>query len=363
MTSPDRPVPGGLSWTVEAPEAGVRLDKFLAAPPRLGSRARAALALDRGKVYVNGAEASLRQASRPLSAGDHVGVWMDRPGSSKTPLRAGLYGALDIIHEDDDLLVVNKPPGLLSVPLERNRGVPSIYDQVEDRFRSHGRRRPLVVHRIDQDTSGLVVFAKNPAAQVHLKEQFKRREPERVYWAVIYGHPDPPSGVWRDQVVWDEKALIQKATHARDPRGMEAISQYRVLEPLRGAALVEIRLTTGRRNQARLQARLRGHTLVGETRYVYGPDTLRPIPFPRHALHARRLAFRHPSGDQLVELEAPPPADFTALLIRLRTRPADFGSPAGASRPTASASAESRHKSAGAPETAPRRPAGTRRRR
>ena len=358
MPHPERPGTRGLSWTVATPEAGIRLDKFLAAPPRLGSRARAALALDRGKVYVNGLEASLRQASHRLSAGDHVAVWMDRPGSSRTPLRAGLYGPLDIIHEDDDLLVVNKPPGLLSVPLERNRGVPSIYDQVEDRFRSHGRRRPLVVHRIDQETSGLVVFAKNPASQAHLKEQFKRREPERVYWAVVYGQPDPPSGMWRDHVVWDEKALIQKATHARDPRGMEAISEYRMLEPLRGAALVEIRLTTGRRNQIRLQARLRGHTLVGETRYVYGPDTLRPIPFPRHALHARRLAFRHPSTDQAVELEAPPPADFTALLIRLRTRPADSGGPAGTSRPRASESAESRHRSAGAPETAPRRRAG-----
>ena len=309
---------GDPAWTVEAGESGVRLDKFLAAAARLGSRGRAALALERGKVYVNGAETSLRQASRPLSEGDRVAVWMDRPGSSRAPLRAGLYGDLDIIHEDDDLLIVNKPPGLLSVPLERNRGVPSIYEQVEDRLRSHGKRRPLVVHRIDQDTSGLVVFTKSPAAQAHLKEQFKRREPDRLYWAVVYGRPDPPSGIWRDQVVWDEKALIQKATHARDPRGMEAVSEYRLLEPLRGASLIEVRLRTGRRNQVRLQARLRGHTLVGETRYIYGPDTLRPIPFPRHALHARRLGFRHPSSGELVAFEAPPPRDFSDLLSRLR---------------------------------------------
>lgn len=363
MSTPDRARTGDLAWTVEPPEAGVRLDKFLAAAPRLGSRANAAVALDRGKVYVNGIEASLRQASRPLSAGDQVGVWMDRPGSSRAPLRAGLYGDLDIIHEDDDLLVVNKPPGLLSVPLERNRGVPSVYDQIEDRFRSHGKRRPLVVHRIDQDTSGLVVFAKSPASQAHLREQFKRREPERVYWAVVYGHPDPPSGVWRDHVVWDEKALIQKATHARDPRGMEAISEYKLLEPLRGAALLEITLLTGRRNQVRLQARLRGHTLVGEARYVYGPDTLRPIPFPRHALHARRLAFRHPSSDEVVHFEAPPPGDFTDLLIRLRTGLPESRSLRETSRPRPAESVESRRRSGGAPETAPRRPGGTRRHR
>ena len=112
---------------------------------------------------------------------------------------------------------MNKPPGLLSVPLERNRGVPSVYDQIEERFRSHGKRRPLVVHRIDQDTSGLVLFAKDAAAQARLKEQFKRREPERIYLTVVYGQPDPEAGTWRDLLVWDEKALIQKETHPTRP--------------------------------------------------------------------------------------------------------------------------------------------------
>ena len=305
-------------WTVGVDESGVRLDKFLAASDRLGSRARAAAALERGKIYLNGAEASLHLAAHLLTAGDRVRVWMDRPGSSRARPRAGQFGDLEIVHEDDVLLVVNKAAGVLSVPLERNRDVPSVFDQIEERFRSHGKRRPLVVHRIDQDTSGLVVFAKDLAAQAHLKAQFKRREPDRVYWAVVYGRPDPPSGTWRDHLVWDTKALIQKETHPRDPRATEAISEYRTIEPLRDAALIEVQLRTGRRNQVRIQARLRGHTLVGETRYVYGPDTLRPIAFPRHALHAYRLAFRHPADNRTVQFEAPPPADFTDLLARLR---------------------------------------------
>ena len=95
--------------------------------------------------------------------------------------------------------------------------------------------------------------------QKRLKAQFARREPERVYLAVVYGRPDPPSGTWRDMLVWDEKALIQKETHPRDPRGTEAISDYRVVEPFRDASLIEVRLRTGRRNQIRIQARLRGH--------------------------------------------------------------------------------------------------------
>jgi 23S rRNA pseudouridine1911/1915/1917 synthase len=226
---------------------------------------------------------------------------------------------LDIVFEDAWLIVVNKPAGLLSVPLERKADAPSALDLVERYLRPFGKRRPFVVHRIDQDTSGLVVFAKSPDAQARLKAQFRRREPERVYLAVVYGHPSPPQGRWRDHLVWDEKALIQKSTHPRDPRAQEAISDYRIRERFRDTSLLEVTLQSGRRNQIRLQARLRGHMLVGEKRYTFGPETLRPIQFERHALHAWRLAFDHPSDGRRREFEAPLPADFQALLQRLRS--------------------------------------------
>jgi 23S rRNA pseudouridine1911/1915/1917 synthase len=163
-----------------------------------------------------------------------------------------------------------------------------------------------------------VVFAKTVHAQKDLKGQFKRREPERVYWALVYGHPTPAEGTWRDHLVWDSKTLIQKRTRQGDPHGKEAISHYRVLEALPGASLVEVRLWSGKRNQIRLQARLRGHTLVGEQRYVYGPESLRSIAFPRQALHAYRLSFRHPADGRLLSFEAPLPADLAGLLARLR---------------------------------------------
>ena len=306
-----------MEWTVGTDEQGLRLDKFLAEPGRLGSRRRASVALDRGKVFVNAVEAPRDAAARRLAAGDLVRVWIDRPGSARGrgPRRSG---DLHIVYEDDALVVLDKPAGLLAVPLERRGGAPSVFDQLTEHLRPHGKRRPLVVHRIDRDTSGLVVFAKDAAAQNRLKAQFKRHAVERVYWAVVYGHPDPPAGTWRDRLVWDQKALIQKETHPRDPRGTDAVSHYCVLERFSRASLVEVRLETGKRNQIRIQARLRGHTLVGERRYVYGPDELRPIQFERQALHAYRLAFEHPTTGEVLRFEAPVPADLTDLLTRLR---------------------------------------------
>jgi 23S rRNA pseudouridine1911/1915/1917 synthase len=206
----------------------------------------------------------------------------------------------------------------LTIPLERRTGADSVYDYLVEYLRPRGRRRPFVVHRIDRDTSGLVVFAKDPKGERNLKDQFRRRDPDRVYWAVVYGEPQPRAGIWRDRLVWDEKALIQKKTHPRDPKGTDATSHYKTLETFSGTSLIEVRLETGKRNQIRIQARLRGHTLVGETRYVFGPGPLRPIQFERQALHAYRLTFRHPVDDRLLSFEAPLPADFDALLQRLR---------------------------------------------
>jgi 23S rRNA pseudouridine1911/1915/1917 synthase len=307
-------------WTVAAADAGLRLDKYLAAPDRAGSRPKAAAALDRGKVFVNDRETTLADAAVHVAAGDVVRLWLDRPGTAKRRSSLGDDRDLPVVYEDDSVVVLDKPAGLLAVPLplQRRHTARSVYDDLKLYLSRRGRRRPFVVHRIDRDTSGLVLFAKREDAQLSLKEQFKRREPERIYLAVVYGVPTPASGTWRDHLVWDVKALIQKETSPRDPRGKEAISHYRLIEPLDGASLIEVRLVTGKRNQIRIQARLRGHTLIGEARYVYGPDALRPIAFPRQALHARRLTFRHPDDGREMMFEAPLPADMTSLIERLR---------------------------------------------
>ena len=139
-----------------------------------------------------------------------------------------------------------------------------------------------------------------------------------MYQAIVYGHPTPPSGTWRDNLVWDQHSLIQKGTHPRDPRGRGAISEYRVVERFASTSLVEVRLVTGKRNQIRIQARLRGHTLVGERRYIFGPAELRPIDFSRQALHAARLTVNHPATRRAQTFEAPLPDDMVELIAELR---------------------------------------------
>lgn len=119
--------------------------------------------------------------------------------------------------------------------------------------------------------------------------------------------------------VLDRDSLIQKQTYTSDPRGKDAISDYCVVDRFDAASLIEVRLVTGKRNQIRLQARLRGHTLVGEQRYIYGPDEIRPIDFPRQALHAWKLGFRHPDDERELRFEAPLPDDMEALIRRLRS--------------------------------------------
>jgi 23S rRNA pseudouridine1911/1915/1917 synthase len=322
-------MPKGTTWTVTAEDHGARLDKFLAAADRLGSRSKSADAREKGKVFVNDAEVGPRDVRVRLKVGDVVMVWQDRPGSSKRQSFPFKAADLSILYEDEYLIVLNKPAGLLAVPLERQEDEPSIQHYLERHMRSHGKRKPFVVHRIDRDTSGVVLFAKDAATQAALKLQFRERTPERVYLAVVYGHPMPESGTWQDHLTWDKKALIQKQTSPRDRNAVEAISHYTVVETFRliqadteevlKLSLIEVRLHTGKRNQIRIQARLRGHTLVGEKRYTFGPDELRPLPFKRQALHAWRLSFQHPADDEVMKIEAPIPTDMKKLIRALRS--------------------------------------------
>ncbi|MBS1810969.1 MAG: RluA family pseudouridine synthase [Acidobacteria bacterium] len=306
------------SWQVNAADSGLRLDKWLADATRLGSRAKAFEAIARGKVFVNNKEQTSLEAGRKLQTGETVRVWMDRPGSAKHRVFTNRQVAgLDTIYEDEALLVINKPSGLLTVGLPKHPEEVTLYDQVADYLRHRSKLKPQIIHRIDRDTSGVVVFAKTDAARVHLKRQFAAQKPERIYQAVVYGIPFPEKGTWKDWLVWDKEELAQKLSDPRDRRAVEAKCHYRVLEKFKEASLLEVKLATGKQNQIRLQATAHGHQLIGEKQYQSEPPQ-NAIPFARQALHAFKLRLQHPINNQPLQFEAPLPQDFTALLQRLR---------------------------------------------
>jgi 23S rRNA pseudouridine1911/1915/1917 synthase len=313
-------------WVIAADAAGMRLDLWLARHAGAGSRSRAAAWLERGKVFVDGQAAGPGEAARRPAAGARVGVWMDRPGSARAADRAAhdRRHLLRLVAEDPAFIVADKPAGLLVEPLPGRGGEEvTLLDLVRHHLRHEPRAALYVVHRIDRDTSGLVLFARTAEARDALKEQFERRTPERVYLAVVEGRVSPPRGTWQDHLAWDASRLRQRQAHATDARGKEAVAGYEVVEQFEAAALLRVALATGKRNQIRVQAGVRGHPLLGERQYRFGAPPAAPgLPrIERQALHAWRLGFRHPSTGRPVTLTAEPPDDFRRLLAALRGRP------------------------------------------
>ena len=331
----------GHEWVVAEDEAGGRLDRWLAARGRLGSRSRAVDALERGRIFLDDLECAGSDAGRQLRGGERVRYWADRPGTAAARHRPRRGGSLRIIFEDEALIALDKPAGLLTVRLPAEPDEPSLEDELRAYWRSHGKRSPLVVHRIDRDTSGVVLFAKTPTAWRALKEQFARREPERVYLAVAHGVLDPPKGRWRNWLRWNSTRLRQELASRNTPRALETVTDFAVLEQFSAAALLELRLRTGRRHQIRIQAWHHGHPLVGERMYCDHADEAektggggrerrtRATPedaramlttFPRQALHARRVSCVHPVTGRLVTFEAELAGDMARLVARLRER-------------------------------------------
>ena len=311
-------------WTVTVDEARIRLDVWLVRRAGAASRSRASGWIERGKVFVNGQEIGLAEASHHVAAGDCVRVWLDRPGSSKPTDRAvaGVRAHLRTVHEDSAIVVVDKPVGMIVEPLPGEAvQEPTMLDLLVDAYRHVPRAHVYVVHRIDRDTSGLVLFARSPAARDHLKGQFERRTPDRIYQAVVLGALKTESAEWRDRLAWDKVALRQRRAHDSDAGAKEAEARVRVLERFDAAAtLVEVSLVTGKRNQIRVQAGLRGHPLLGERQYRFGaPPEPAGLPIiDRQALHAWGLAFVHPRSKQHVSFTAPLPDDISRLLRALR---------------------------------------------
>jgi 23S rRNA pseudouridine1911/1915/1917 synthase len=271
-------------------------DRLLAMHPG-SSRTGVKRWLETDRVQVNGR--IVRRGDIEVSEDDRVALTAVPP----PPFPAAL---LRLVHEDDVILVVDKPAGLLTIATEREREHTAYRALAEYVAAQPERQRLFIVHRLDRETSGLLVFAKSALAKRRLQEQFERRTVERRYVAIVEGRVREAAGTLRDRLREDATLLI-RPTGRRD--GKEAVTDYRVLEHRRTATVLDLRLVTGRRGQIRAHLAARGHPLVGDERYGSRRDPIR-----RLCLHATRLAFAHPRDGRRVSFESPPPPAFARVV-------------------------------------------------
>ena len=304
-------------------EAGLRLDKALAEASGL-SRERVKALLGEGRITLSGKRVS--QASLKPDAGTAFRISVP----AAIPAEAAAQDIpLSITFEDDYLIVVDKPAGLVVHPAAGNLDgtlVNALLHHCQGRLSGIGGvARPGIVHRIDKDTSGLLVVAKTDAAHEGLGRQFADHSIERAYRAVVAGHPVPPAGTIRGTIarsMRDRKKMSLIPEGQDVARGKHAVTHYRTLELLDGAALIECRLETGRTHQVRVHMSSIGHALLGDPVYGRTPSRLRPIlsrlHFERQALHALELGFIHPVTGKAMHFSSPLPADLDALIGELR---------------------------------------------
>ena len=292
----------------EAPRAlaGMRLDQALARMFPQYSRSRLQAWLAEGHIRVDGGRAAARDLVR---GGERVEL---RPPQVAGAAPRAQRMPLTVVFEDAELVVIDKPAGLVVHP---GAGVPD--RTLLNALLAHapqlaGVPRAGIVHRLDKDTTGLIVVAKTIEAQTSLVRQLAERTMRRVYWAVVQGDP-PAGGVIDAPVGRDARARTRMAITRR---GKDAVTRYRVLERFGRAALVECRLETGRTHQIRVHFQHIRHPLVGEATYRRG--TRHGLAFARQALHAIELSLVHPRTGKPMHWHAEPPADFRRLLASLR---------------------------------------------
>ncbi len=287
-------------------EGGERLDRYLTGPLDL-SRSQVQRLIRQGRVTVEG---EVAKASYLLSSGERIRVQLPPP-EERGPLAQEL--PLDIVYEDQDLAVVNKPAGMVVHPSYGHKKG-TLVNALLARYPSLSQlpgSRPGIVHRLDKDTSGLMVVAKNEPVRRNLQKQFKRGEVKKVYLALVEGHLKPAQGVIEAPIGRDPRRRKRMAVlHG----GREAVTEYRVRSHLDGYTLVEAMPRTGRTHQVRVHLAFLGHPVVGDP--VYGFRKKR-LGLGRQFLHSHILGFRAPGGRYL-EFEAPLPEELKRVLEGLR---------------------------------------------
>lgn len=297
--------------TAATEHAGVRLDAFLSADGAL-TRSQAARLIAEGRVRVNGKPAA---KSARLSGGETVTV--DVPQLRETALPPQDI-PLDVVYEDDDVIVVNKPTGLVVHPAPGHPDgtlVNALLHHCGDSLSGiGGEKRPGIVHRIDRDTSGLIIAAKNDAAHLALSAQLKDHSLSRTYECLVTGNMKQDSGTVDAPI---GRSSADRKKMAVVPTGRRAVTHWEVVARYPGVTHLRCRLETGRTHQIRVHMAYIGHPILGDT--VYGAK--KPVPgLTGQCLHATGLRFVHPRTGEPVELHCPLPPEFTAMLQRLQNK-------------------------------------------
>ena len=302
--------------------AGVRLDAFLASHHQAVSRSVWKRLIEGGLVAVDG-----RSTAKPgFAVKSGMAITATIPEAPPSQLE-GESIPIEVVHEDADLAVVLKPAGIVVHPghgARRGTLVHALLGRGLALAPAGGSERPGIVHRLDKDTSGLLLIAKTDAAHRALTRMFARREIEKTYLALVWGRPQPPAGRIDDAIGRSRRDPTKMTVGAQ--RGREATTIYRTIETLPGFALLSIGLVTGRTHQIRVHFASRRHPVIGDTRYGGAPWKVLRDParralltsFPRLALHAAQLALAHPITGRPLSFSAPLPADVAALLDALR---------------------------------------------
>ena len=322
-----------IRYNVTKYEEGMRIDQFLASKGQIISRTKAKRLLKSGNVLINGISVSV--PSRKVFSGQSIQLKVpDNEHSEITPEN----GKLEILHEDSELVVVNKPAGMVVHPSAGHSSgtlVNFLMHHCNDLSGIGGVLRPGIVHRLDKDTSGIIVAAKTDIAHLHLSSQFKQHTVNRQYQAIVWGIPEKKHGIVeasisRHPLKRKKMTIVKNKGECEElyNKGKHAVTHWKVLKIFKTATLIACKLETGRTHQIRVHMTSIGHPLVGDKQY--GKSTLKNFSglpdeliqtiksFSRQALHAELLGFKHPVTEKWCEFKTNLPEDFSNLLTELK---------------------------------------------
>ncbi len=308
--------PGRIVLRVPPVAAGVRLDRFLAGTPTIGTRSQAKHLIDAGRVRVDDV---VRKGGYTLRTGGRIEVEVPPPAPLAVEPEAV---PLVVLYEDAHMLAIDKPPGMVVHPApgaRRGTLVHALAHRLGDLGGVGDPERPGIVHRLDRDTSGVLLVARRASAHEALARQFRERTVEKCYLALVRGRLEPETGVVDRPVGRHPRERKRMSTRSR--HGRVAVTRWTVLERLPGATLVRLEPETGRTHQLRVHLAAVGHPIVGDAVYGVrrtGRVALPGVPFGRQALHAAEIRFTHPASGARMTVRAPLPTDLEELLAALR---------------------------------------------